>query len=218
MRRSLPGPAEMDGRPGRWRRLGPPLLLATALVAAVAVGTWVAVSGSGTPGGISSARTPAALRARSESGALPANGGPAVGSSPPALSLPSIEAGQPPVSLAEFRGRPILVDFFASWCVPCLAELPRLASAWERLGSRVAFVGVDVNDSTAHALALLRADHVGYPVGTDPDDVAALRFHLVGLPTAVFIGADGRVVYSHTGQLSEGSLNRWLDRLVAPSA
>jgi cytochrome c biogenesis protein CcmG, thiol:disulfide interchange protein DsbE len=208
----------MDGRLARWRRLAAPLLLAIFLLTAVAVGTWVAVSGSGTSGGTSTAQTPAALKARSESGALPANGGPAVGSSPPSLSLPSIEAGQPPVSLTEFRGRPIVVDFFASWCVPCKAELPRLARAWERLGSRVAFVGVDVNDSTAHALALLRADHVGYPVGTDPDDVAALRFHLVGLPTAVFIGADGRVVYSQTGQLSEGSLNHWLRRLVASSA
>jgi thiol-disulfide isomerase/thioredoxin len=131
--------------------------------------------------------------------------------------LPSLQPGQPTVSLATFEGRPILLDFFASWCQPCLAELPRLARASERLGSKVAFVGVDVNDSTAHALALVRADHVGYPVGTDPEDAVALRFHLVGLPTAVFIGADGRVVYSRTGQLSATSLNHWLDRLVAPS-
>jgi thiol-disulfide isomerase/thioredoxin len=133
------------------------------------------------------------------------------------VSVPSLEPGQPPISLAALRGRPVVVNFFASWCQPCLAELPRFARAWEQVGSRVAFVGVDVNDSPAHALALVRADHVGYPVGADPEDTAALRLHLVGLPTTVFIGANGRVVDSHTGEVSTAELDHWLGRLGAPA-
>lgn len=212
----MSGGAEATGRASRWPWWAPPALAAVALLTAVAVGIWVAVSGSGTPARTSAASARAALRARSEAGSLPSTGGPPVGSRP-SVSVPSLEPGQPPISLAALRGKPVVVNFFASWCQPCLAELPRFAKAWERVGSKVAFVGVDVNDSAAHARALVRADHVGYPVGTDPEDTAALRLHLVGLPTTVFIGADGRVIDSHTGQVSTAELERWLNRLVAPS-
>ncbi|MBO0714978.1 MAG: TlpA family protein disulfide reductase, partial [Acidimicrobiales bacterium] len=153
----------MSGRARKWPWWAPPALAATALVAAVAVGIWVAVSGSGSPGSTSADAARAALRARSQAGALPATGGPSVGSRPPVLSVPSLEPGRPPVSLTGLRGRPVVVNFFASWCQPCLAELPRFARAWERVGSKVAFVGVDVNDSSVHARALVRADHVGFP-------------------------------------------------------
>jgi cytochrome c biogenesis protein CcmG/thiol:disulfide interchange protein DsbE len=199
---------------GPGRRAGP-VALATAFVGAVGVGAWLAVSLLSGPSGTSAAQARAALRAGSMGGGPPPPGGPSVGWRPPALTLAPLSPGRPPISLAALRGKPMVVDFFASWCQLCRVEMPLFAQEWRRLGSRVAFVGVDVNDSRAHALALLQADHVGYPVGSDPEDAAAQRFRLVGLPTAVFIGADGRVVYSRTGQLSASALAAWVGRLAA---
>jgi cytochrome c biogenesis protein CcmG/thiol:disulfide interchange protein DsbE len=136
----------------------------------------------------------------------------------PAFSLPPLEAGRPRVSLSGFRGRPVVLNFFASWCPPCRTELPAFQAASRRYGGRVQFVGVDVGDTSAAARQLVGDTGVTYPVGVDPDyRVAGGRYQLLGMPTTVFVNADGTVAGSVTGQVGQPRLEAWLGRLLRGS-
>ena len=128
-------------------------------------------------------------------------GGPA-----PAFSLPDLAEPSRVLSLGELRGRPVLVNFWASWCVPCRKEMPVLEAAYRRLHGRVAFVGVDTNDTRNAALAFLRQTGVTYPSAYDPHGTAATAYGLFGLPTTVFVAPDGQMIERHVGALSSGSL------------
>ncbi|MGH9065685.1 MAG: TlpA family protein disulfide reductase [Acidimicrobiales bacterium] len=189
--------------------------LALIVAAAVLWATTPSRAGSG-PGGPTGPTSPGSRLGTVSAGATPPPPAAlATGSALTPFSVPAVEAGAPPVALAAYRGRPVVLNFFASWCYPCKAELPMLAAAWRRLGSEVAFVGIDVNDSRANALKLLRADHVGYAVGFDGHGDLATGYGLLDLPATVFVGASGRVVHTRVGQLSPAVLHRWLPRLVA---
>ncbi|MDP9387197.1 MAG: TlpA family protein disulfide reductase, partial [Actinomycetota bacterium] len=107
-------------------------------------------------------------------------------------------------------GRPAVVNFFASWCVPCRDELPVLEQAHRRHGDAVAFLGVDVADSRTAASELLERTGVTFPAGYDPDRRVAERYRLRGMPTTVFVDADGRVAGVAQGRLTAAELDRRL--------
>jgi len=103
--------------------------------------------------------------------------------------------------LATLRGRPVVVNAWASWCGPCRFEMPYLARAAVRFGRRVAFVGVNAEDSHGDATAFLRTHWIPYPSYVDPDDKIADEIGVrAGLPTTVFYGRDGKVAFVHQGQ------------------
>ncbi|TML39357.1 MAG: redoxin domain-containing protein [Actinobacteria bacterium] len=149
------------------------------------------------------------------------SGGSAAGRSAAGPTLaPSFSAGdlrRPDgrVGLLVPPGRPTVVSFFASWCDPCRRELPVLAAAERGAGGRVAFLGVAVRDSRSGALAMLDHAGVAYPAAADPDASVAGRFGLRGMPSTVFVAADGRVLGTVMGGLGTGRLNGWLARLGA---
>jgi thiol-disulfide isomerase/thioredoxin len=106
------------------------------------------------------------------------------------------------------------MNFFASWCPPCTAELPTLAAAQRRVGNSVAFVGIDVSDTSSSAIDLVKRSGVGYVVGTDPDyKLANGLYHLRGLPSTVFIDSKGRIVATVLGQLTPSVLDQRLGQL-----
>jgi len=135
----------------------------------------------------------------------------------PDFSLPEVR-GDGQVVLGNLRGRPVVLNFFASWCVPCRKEMPAFQAVSARLGDRVAFVGVDHKDNREAGRQLLAETGVRYPTGYDPDGEVATRFALFGMPTTVFIGPDGRILDKHTGELTEDDLEASITRLfgIAP--
>lgn len=139
------------------------------------------------------------------SGTNATTGGPA-----PFFTLDDVRTPGTAVTLAP--GQPVVVNFFAAWCVPCRKELPLLQQASQRT-TGVAFVGVDVNDSRTAAGDLLDAAGITYPTGYDPDQSVADSYKLQGMPTTVFIDATGRVASVAKGQLSAAELDRRLDDL-----
>jgi cytochrome c biogenesis protein CcmG/thiol:disulfide interchange protein DsbE len=147
----------------------------------------------------------AGLTAGSQSGddgaADRGDGQPDHGQAPP-IELPRL-AGDGDVSLSSLRGRPVVVNFFASWCVPCRKEMPAFQSAAGRLGDKVAFLGVDHQDDRKGALQLLADTGVRYPTGYDPDGRVAVAYGLFGMPTTLFVSADGRLLEKHTGELEQ---------------
>jgi thiol-disulfide isomerase/thioredoxin len=135
------------------------------------------------------------------------------GTTAPAFSLPPL-AGGDAVSLSSFRGMPVIVNFFASWCPDCRAELNAMASVARRNAGRVAVVGVDSNESSdAAATQLLMAAHAGYPVGLDNSAKVATRYLINALPVSYFVNAEGRVVGASLGPQTVASLQRWVARL-----
>jgi protein SCO1/2 len=102
--------------------------------------------------------------------------------------------------LAALRGRPVVVNEWASWCGPCRIEFPLLSRASAHFGRRVAFVGVDVNDNVTQARDFLAQHPVSYPSYADPDSAIARTFGSTqGLPTTIFIGPNGRRIHAHVG-------------------
>jgi len=97
--------------------------------------------------------------------------------------------------LRQLAGRPMLINFWASWCGPCKVELPLLARAHREWGDRVAFLGIDVQDASAEAWKSLTAAGVDYPQLEDPKGRTRADFGWTGgLPLTVFVDARGRMV------------------------
>lgn len=141
-----------------------------------------------------------------------------VGSVAPNFTLPRLGGGQPVRldAVGVNRHRPVVLNFFASWCIPCRAETPllaRTANAAETSGSPVQFVGVDVNDP--NGLSFVRHAGITYPVGSDNTlHVTAVLYGLNGQPNTFFIDATGHIVGHVVGALTPTELNRWIGRLT----
>ena len=111
------------------------------------------------------------------------------------------------VSLAQLRGTPVVLNFWASWCDPCRAEAPVLQRAWSREGARgVLFLGLNMQDITDDARAFARAARVTYPSLRDRSNGVAHRWGVTGLPETFFLSAQGRVVGHVIGAVSPAQL------------
>jgi cytochrome c biogenesis protein CcmG/thiol:disulfide interchange protein DsbE len=112
----------------------------------------------------------------------------------PAFTAPAY-AGAAPISLARFRGHPVVLNFWASWCPPCRAEMPTLEAAYRTYRDRgVVVVGIDgATDTWPSSRAFLASRGVTYPVGRDEQGNVARAYRVAAFPTTFFIRADGRV-------------------------
>ncbi len=134
----------------------------------------------------------------------------------PAISLPDLRDPSARVELESLRGRPVVVNFWASWCVPCRKELPGFEAAHQRFGDRVAFLGVNHQDGRTPARDLLRQSGVTYPSGADAEGKVASDYGLRGMPSTVLVSSSGQIVASHTGELSRSRLEDMIENLLLP--
>lgn len=111
-----------------------------------------------------------------------------------------------PVEFDSFRGRPIVLNAFASTCAPCIEEMPRFQKLHSTLGDKVAFVGIAVNDYGPEALELVRKTGVTFPVGADPRGEVYLAIGGLRMPTTWFIDKEGKILEVFPGEISEGEL------------
>ncbi len=137
--------------------------------------------------------------------------------SAPPIELPGL--ADPTESVAVPRlGTPVVLNIWASWCVPCRQEMPVLQDGHARFGDEVAFIGVNHLDQREEAVDFLAETGVSYPSGYDPDGSVARTYGAFGVPTTYFITASGTIIATKTGELSEAELSSQIDRLLAEDA
>ena len=121
------------------------------------------------------------------------------------------ELGHPStqISLSGYAGRPVIVNFFASWCGPCQEETPLLAGFYRSHHGQLAVLGIDANDKTGKALAFLHEKGAGYPVGFDPQASVATLYGVVALPQTFFLNSKHQIVRHVVGALTAHELDSW---------
>lgn len=134
----------------------------------------------------------------------------------PAFTLPRLDT-EGELSLASLRGKAVLLNFWASWCLPCKEEAPRLQKGWERWqGKGVVFVGVDAQDLRSDARRFLRRYGITYPSVYDGNGSTLGRYGVTGFPETFFVGRDGRLVGERVqGVISEDQLNGGIEAALA---
>ena len=150
-------------------------------------------------GGGSSSDAPIAA---SSGSATPAARGPAV----PTNEFEFFDGST--ATLAHYQGEPLVINFWASWCPSCVAEMSAaLRPVQELRGDEVAFVGFNIQDDRGRALALVEDTGVLFDLAEDARGDLYTEFGGIGMPFTVFVSADGEVMHKHNGPVTEGQLN-----------
>ena len=169
------------------------LLVAVVVIIALAIG-WAAARGGGSRGVLGTAKRPAEAVAVHE----PA----------PDFELPVIGHQGSTIALSALKGQVIVLNFWASWCLPCRDEAPGLRSAWEgsRGQQKVLFLGVNEMDDEVGAQAFQREFHMSYPSVFYPAASLAADYGFFGLPVTYVIDAQGVMRYRFVGSVTESAL------------
>ena len=127
---------------------------------------------------------------------------------PQAPPLPGAVLVPPKATIESLRGRPAVVNFWASWCEPCREEAPHLQRFHERNRDRVAVVGVSYTDELKGARRFIAQYGWTFPNLSDPEGLAGSRYALAGLPVTVILDSDGRISARLRGPQTEATLER----------
>lgn len=131
----------------------------------------------------------------------------------PNFTLSLFDGGQ--ITLAELKGKPVFVNFWASWCPPCREEAPILEKVWRSYKDKgVVFIGVDIQDTRADALAYIKEFDITYPNGPDPTGEISIDYGVSGVPESYFINRQGTIVRKYVGALNERLLTSLLEEIL----
>lgn len=137
-------------------------------------------------------------------GAAAVEGEASAGTSAPTVEMVGFDGET--IALADHAGTPVVLNFWASWCPFCIAEMPDFEDVSNAHADQVAFIGVNLQDDAGAADGLAVETGVTYQLARDPQGVVYSAFGGIGMPTTVFIDADGVVAEVVTGQLSRENL------------
>ncbi|HLX32509.1 MAG TPA: TlpA disulfide reductase family protein [Gaiellaceae bacterium] len=131
---------------------------------------------------------------------------PPVGSQAPMFSLPLLDPGPDPtgddVSLSAFRGRGVVLNFWASWCIPCKSEAPVLEKYYLRYGRRVTFLGIDYHDLASDARTFVDAHGLKFPMLADGSGDVTSSYGISQVPETYVLNASGKIVAHLAGPIS----------------
>ncbi len=136
----------------------------------------------------------------------------------PAAALAAQDLKGAPKTLADYRGKVVLLNFWASWCPPCLREMPSMERLREKMAGRpLEIVAVDSAETPVEVNAYLSRMPLGFPILLDPDGSNTRRWKVFALPTSFLLDAEGRVRYVLTGptEWDEGEALQVIDALLA---
>jgi cytochrome c biogenesis protein CcmG, thiol:disulfide interchange protein DsbE len=134
----------------------------------------------------------------------------------PAFTLRTLQKGEE-VSLASLKGRPVILNFWASWCGPCVGEHPVLEWGARELGDEVHLFGVIFEDTEDNARAFLRRHGDTLPQLVDPRSQMAVDYGVAGVPETYFIDAEGTIRGKHVGPIDAETLAAAVRALREPA-
>ena len=170
------------------------------LSALIALLAWAVVQSGGNPGG---------LGINDGFGEVAISKGPA-----PPLSVPLVDGGA--IDLAELRGRVVMVDFWSSWCPPCIEEAQVLAATYPLYADRsVVFVGVAIWDVESEVNRYIARFGVTYPNGIDAQGKVAINYGVRGVPEKFFIDRNGLLVKKFVGPATAEQLRAIIDEMLS---
>ncbi len=135
----------------------------------------------------------------------------------PDFTMKELRSGQR-MSLAQLKGRPTVMNFWASWCGPCRYEHPFLEWGAQKFGDQVNFVGVVFEDTEPQALQFLRENGASFPQLFDERGQISVEYGLAGVPETYFIDHNGIILYKHVGAVNPNMLSEWVAKLTARQA
>ena len=120
------------------------------------------------------------------------------------------------VTLASFFGKPIVLNFWASWCGPCKMEMPEIQKFYDKYGQQIHFLLVSVDESLDAAKTLISDSGYTFPVYFDTTSVGAYTYGASSIPLTFFIDAEGNLTAYYMGAMSESILQQGVDMIYTP--
>lgn len=118
-------------------------------------------------------------------------------------------------NLSEHKGRPVVINFFASWCIPCKAEAPSFDKVYREYKTKdVAFLGIAIQDTETKAIGFVNEVGITFPTGLDEDGKIKESFGVFGIPVTYFIDKNGKINYTHAGMMTEDLIRYELDKIL----
>lgn len=143
---------------------------------------------------------------------------PLLGRPAPEFTLRTLD-GEETISLSDLRGRVVVINFWASWCLECKIEHPHLEAAWSRFRDRgVVFLGIPFQDLPAKSREYAEATGGGWPMLEDPGSRTGIAYGVFGVPETYFIGPDGRIASKHVGPVTYDLLSERITALLREEA
>lgn len=129
------------------------------------------------------------------------------------FTLPMFDGGE--LTLSSLKGKPVVINFWASWCVPCREEAAVLEKTWRAYKDKdVTFIGVDIQDKESDARAFLKEFNTTYPNGIDRKGKITIDYGVSGIPVTFFVNRDGRIVNRWVGAIGERLLVANIEELL----
>jgi len=135
----------------------------------------------------------------------------------PAFKLRALDSGEQ-VSLEQLKGRPVVMNFWASWCGPCKMEHPVLEWGSREFGNQAVFLGLIFEDTEDNARQFLSQMGQSFPQLVDPRSQVAVDYGVAGVPETYFIDTKGIIRGKHVGPIDPPTLAKWIQVLSADSA
>jgi len=118
---------------------------------------------------------------------------------PPDFSMTTLDGA--PMRLSDLRGRWVVINFWATWCEPCIREIPTLGRIADEYADTLTILGVNMREERAQVTAFVRDLGVRYPILVNPDDETLVTYTVVGLPQTLIIAPDGELVWRSFGEV-----------------
>lgn len=138
---------------------------------------------------------------------------PEVGAQAPDFEL--IDLGGESVRISDYLGKPVLVNFWATWCAPCVLEMPNIQKYYERYPGAFSVIAVNADESRNTVEGFVEDMGLTFPVVLDPGSKVQTLYRLLGYPTTYFLDAEGMVQFRHIGLLREKDLEEYLVKMGA---
>lgn len=152
-----------------------------------------------------------------QSSSQSANSDPLIGQAAPGFSLALLNDAQSKqkISLADFKGKPVVINFWSSTCQPCKDEMPLLETQWERVKSQgVIFLGIDVEDTSSDGLSFLQQHGATYLSVIDSSGQTLVSYGVTYTPETIFINREGKVISAVRMEITSQQLQENLQALL----